>query len=479
MTSPRPELLLLELPTYPKGTVALSVYAVAASLKEHFDVRLLDVNLYDAEDFLDNIRSALGSPAVAGLKVSSQNFPFAKRLSARIREVSPRTRILWGGEFPTLLKDECLAHCDTVVTGQFETVARQLTEDFMNGGMKPLYHGRTPDSLEFDWLPDFGSNGKLNDYFSFMGLPLETSRGCTEKCVFCMVHVMQKNYVFKSQGQIEKELQAYRGRFVNVVDYNIGIFPEHVIKVAHAMKKAGVSGWMCEMCLESLDNDEMLQAMSGSGCRMVYCGLESIYEEALRSVNKFTTNHIENYERLIRKVQSYGIQVANGLILGLKGMNMKAFEESYAFFHRMGVVYTKLTFLTYNPGTKVYSSMERVGDYTTREYQYFDGNHLTYLPHGVSHDEVLKGTVWYIRRFYSLRGIVTRSFNSRMSFWRRMEYILFSYCYGEAYRQWLSKRVLYDEAGFTRLLMRPITKGFKIRIAEKLLDAIRRRSILP
>ena len=46
------------------------------------------------------------------------------------------------------------------------------------------------------------------------------------------------------------------------------------------MKKAGVNGWMAEMCLESLDNDEMLGFMRDSGCRIIYCGLESIDEEA-------------------------------------------------------------------------------------------------------------------------------------------------------------------------------------------------------
>ncbi|HXH18633.1 MAG TPA: B12-binding domain-containing radical SAM protein, partial [Chitinophagales bacterium] len=399
--------------------------------------------------------------------------PFAKRLSQRIREASPAAKILWGGEFPTLLPKTCLPFCDTIVTGQMEPVVNQLTADILNGGVKEIYHGYTPRNLELRWSPDFSVIENIDDYFGFMGLPFETSRGCVQKCVFCLVHVMQKGYVLKSEEQIEKELEPYRGRFVNVIDYNIGVDYHHVVKVSRALKRAGVSGWMAEMCLESLDNDEMLEVMRDSGCRIIYCGLESLDEIALRSVNKANTNHVENYERIIRKVQTYGIQIATGLILGLKGMNENTFRKTYDFFNRMGIIYTKLTFITYNPGTKVYSSMEKVGDYLTTDYEYFDGNHLTFVPKGVSKEEVYKGTEWFIRQFYHPFNILQRSFNTKMNWRQRLEYILFSYCYGEVYRQWLRERIFMNERGFQILLMKPHRKKLNIKIAEKLLSWVR------
>ena len=474
MQKGRPELLLIDLPTFPKGTIALSLFAVAASLNQRAEVRYLDINLKNPDRVLSNIQSEIGSPAVVGLKVSSQNFPFAKELSAKIKETLPGTKIVWGGEFPSLLPDECMLHCDTIVTGQFESVATQFGDDLLNGGLKRAYQGYTPESMDFNWSPDFSIIRNPEDYFSFMGFPLETSRGCVQKCVFCMVHVMQKNYVLKSQAQMEKEVEAYRGKFVNVVDYNIGVEPQHVVNVSRALKKAGVAGWMAEMCLESLDNDEMLASMRDSGCRMIYCGLESIDEEALRTVNKAITNHVENYERIIRKVQSYGIQIATGLILGLKGMNENTFKMTYDFFHRMGIIYTKLTFLTYNPGTKVHTSMKKMGDYTTEEYEYYDGNHFSYVPKEVSMKAVYTGAEWYIRNFYNPLKIISRSFNTRLSFLRRLEFILFCYCYGEAYRQWLKEDIFNSESGFKNLLMAPVTKNMKVKTAERILTWLRR-----
>jgi len=472
----RNELVLIDLPTFPKGTISLSLFAVAAALKEHFEVRYLDINLHEPDQFLDDLRTHVGAPAIAGLKVSAQNFPYARKLSQKIREVAPATKILWGGEFPTLMKQECLAWCDSLVTGHIEPVAAQLSHDLRNGGLQQIYHGHSPESLEFAWQPDFGLISRPDNYFRFMGLPLETSRGCVQKCVFCMVHVMQKKYVLKSPAQLERELKSYKGKFVNIVDYNFGVEPQHVISVARAMKKARVAGWMAEMCLESLDNDAMLEAMSDSGCRMIYCGLESIDEEALRSVNKANTNYVENYERIIRKVQAHGIQIATGMILGLKGMDEKVIKATYDFFHRMGIIYTKLTFLTYNPGTKVHYSMRKTGDYTTTEYQFYDGNHLTYLPAGVSKEAMYKGAEWFIRKFYHPWNILVRAFNPRMGFSRRLEYVFFSYCYGEAYRQWLREKIFYDETGFTTLLMKPIRKNIKMKIAETLLTWLRKEN---
>ncbi len=470
-----PEILLIDLPTFPKGTLSLSLFAVGAALKNNFSIRYLDINLQHPDEVLKDLEKLLGETAIVGIKVSSQNFQIAKELSARIKECAPKIKVLWGGEFPTLLPDECLPFCDTLVSGQIEPIAGLLSKDYFNGGLKKTYQGNTPENLEFDWKPDFSIQKRLDAYYSFMGLPLETSRGCTQKCVFCLVHVMQKNYVLKSAEQLDKELPAYRGKFVNIIDYNIGVEPEHVIKVSNALKKRGVAGWMGEMCIESLDNDAMLAAMRDSGCRMIYCGLESIDETALRSVNKANTNHIENYERIIRKAQSYGIQIGAGIILGLKGTDENTFKNTYHFFQRMGIIYAKLTFLTYNPGTKVFSSMKRTGDYSTYEFEYYDGNHLTFIPKGLSKDVVYKDTAWFIRKFYHPWNIVLRSFNSKMSFLTRLEFILFSYCYGETYRQWLQKNVFDDEKGFTELLLAPFQKTRAIRIAEALLNWLKKK----
>ncbi len=55
-------------------------------------------------------------------------------------------------------------------------------------------------------------------------------------------------------------------------------------------------------------NDELLELAAESGCYMLSIGLESISRETLKTVHKYQ-NRPENFEALVKKVQSYGILV--------------------------------------------------------------------------------------------------------------------------------------------------------------------------
>jgi radical SAM superfamily enzyme YgiQ (UPF0313 family) len=293
-----------------------------------------------------------------------------------------------------------------------------------------------------------------------------------------MVHVMQKkNYNLSALDQLKSNIHKYRGKFVNIVDYNFGVSSYHVIAVSKIIKEGGAIGWMAEMCIELLDNDEMLLAMQQSNCKMIYCGLESIDQQSLRSVHKTNTNHIENYERIIRKVQSYGIQVAAGIILGLEGTHPNTFEELFRFYQRMGIIYAKLTFLTYNPGTKVHEYEKKKGTYVTPAIEGFDGNQLSFLPHDVDAKYVATGTAWFIQRFYSIGAIIERSFKVKLSLLARIEYVLFNIGYRQFYFEWLKNDTLQKPENIQQLMLQTYQKSRGIQLAEHVIQWVRKNQI--
>jgi radical SAM superfamily enzyme YgiQ (UPF0313 family) len=467
----RRQILLIELPTYPKGTVALSLYAVAAAFAAPWEPVIIDLNLEDLESAV--LRFPVADIALIGIKVSAQNFAHAVATTQALRARYPHVPVLWGGELPTLLPDTCLQHAHTVVCGAFEPIAEQLCADLARQQLQPRYQGDS-DSLLALPSPRLDLLPQPERYQQFMGWPMESSRGCTYKCTFCMVHTMQPRYLLKSEAQLAAELRAYEGRFLNLVDYNFGVDEAHVLRVAAAIQASGVLGWMGEMCLESLDNDRVLAALAASRCRMVYCGLEAVDELGLKSINKARTNHIENYERIIRKVQSHGIQIAAGMIIGLEGASLEGFERMRAFFQRMGILYIKLTFLTYNPGTKVRESMLRKGSYVTEDISHYDGNHLTFLAHGLEASMLYAGTRQFVERFYSLRAIVRRSFQTRLGLLGRLEFVLFNLCYREFYLDWMRHGVLGNETAYQARLASLLAPRWQLRWADRWLRRVRK-----
>lgn len=233
---------------------------------------------------------------------------------------------------------------------------------------------------------------------------------------------------------------------------------------------------MAEMCIESLDDDVLLAAFQKSRCRMIYCGLESIDQESLQSVNKAKTNPLDEYERIIRKAQSYDIQIGAGLILGIEGMTFETFRRTLTQFNDWGIAYTKLTFLTYNPGTKVKSSMRKKGVYLTEDSKMYDGNHLTFIANEVDQEKVYSGSKYFIQRFYSFRAIRKRSRNAQLKGWKRLEFILFNLSYREVYLDWLKYEIFKDDNNFDILLKTRFKKSWKMRNIERALS-IARRSI--
>jgi radical SAM superfamily enzyme YgiQ (UPF0313 family) len=461
-------ILLIDLPTFPKGVISLSLLSVAGCLSQKYNIIIEDLNLKEFDAYTPQIQNVV----FVGLKVSSQSIEYAISISKQIKSVSPKTPIIWGGELASLMPDYCLQFADTLVIGLFEPIADILISDLESNKLQTKYRGANEEAKLV--APNFDFLLEKQKYYSFMGYPMETSRGCTEKCIFCMVHTMQKkNYNLAAISFLRDALPQYKGKFINVVDYNFGVNATHVIEVSKLIEKSEARGWMAEMCIDLLDNDTVLNHLQRSGCRIIYCGLESIDQQSLNSIHKMNTNHIENYERIIRKAQSYGIQIAAGIILGLEGTHKNTFKELFAFYHRMGISYSKLTFLTYNPGTKVHEYVRKKGTYINESIKSYDGNQLTFLPNGVDTAHISDGAEWFIKKYYSVWGIISRSFNSQLSYRRRIEFILFNLCYRDTYLQWTKYNTLQQPANIEGLINKPFKKSFVVTISEKILDRVR------
>jgi len=468
----RKNILLIDPPTFPRGVLSLSLPTVAACLRAEYEVRILDLNFVAEEDYR-TVLERYRKPALCGLKVSAQNLPFARELTVLIRDVHPGVKVIWGGEFPTLMPEECLKSADSVVCGRFEPHAKAVLQGLEKGDLKRVYCSGAPAEFNGTPAPALDLVENPEDYLQFMGSPLESSLGCGEACTFCMVHTMQKRTDYRYPARLADDLRANPRDFVNVIDYNIGSSKKHLLELAGALERTSISGWMGETCIENLDDEEVLEALRRSRCRAIYCGLESLSPASLKTVNK-TQNDVSSYKQIIRKAQDHGVEIATGYILGLEGTTRDSFSEFADFCDRIGILYLKLTYLTFNPGAKVHKAMKSKGRYLTEAISDFDGHHLTFLPEGLDGDMIFEGARELIERIYSLGSLWRRSRHLSGSAARRAEFMLFSYCYGQVYRQWLDFGILSPSGGrFDELMRGPMRKDFSLAAAEKALSFLR------
>jgi radical SAM superfamily enzyme YgiQ (UPF0313 family) len=450
----RKNIYLIDLPTFPKGQITLAFPVIAATLPKEYNIIYLDLNIEDLKWRIEELENCL----FVGMKVSCQNYDIAVDVSNQIKLHCASVNIIWGGEMPTLLPAVAKVHCDSIVTNAFESVAVELILDCEQGVLKKRYNGGLKSGSFI--APDFSIIKQPNLYSRLFGYPLETSKGCDKKCTLCMVHTMQPNLMTKTKHQLEAELSKLDGHFVNVVDYNIGVSETHLNNLLEVFTASNIAGWMGEMCIETLNNEALLSKLAKSKCRIIYCGLESTDEAALGAINKSKTNSIANYEIIVQKAQKHGIQIAAGIIIGLPNSTAKTLSDTFSFFKQLGLIYVKLTFLTYNPGTKVFNSMKRVGKYLTDDITQFDGNHFTFLPEGLDKAAMIEALELNIKDFYASESVERRAntalgnSNQQLLQWFKAVNELYS----EVYFKWLNCNVFTDEQAFKALVKSKYTK---------------------
>lgn len=463
-----PGALLVDPPRFPRGVLSLSLPTVAACLRPAFAPRLLDLD-FEARADWETLLAAGPAPALIGLKVSAQNLRESEEVSRLVRKVRPEAALVWGGELPTLRPDLARGFADCALRGRFEGLAPGFVADALAGRLKPVYEA--PDASAPAPLPALDLIEDPGRYVSFLGSPLEASLGCSEHCSFCMVHSMQPSPADATVARLRADLDR-RGRgFLTVIDYNLGDRRERLLAAAREIGASAAAGWTCEACLRSLDDGEVLAALAAARCRVVYCGLESVSPAALRSVAK-TQNAVAEYRRVIRRAQDAGVEVASGFILGLAGDGPDAASAFADFAEEAGLAYVKLTYLTFNPGTKVLAAMSERGTVLTEDPSAYDGLRPTWLPPGVSSEDLRAQAAELVSRIYSWGSAWRRSRHLAADPLRRAEFVLLSRCFGQAYRDWVRLGAL--ESDSPRLLDAPWRRPAGLAAAEAALSSVRR-----
>lgn len=463
-----PGALLVDLPRFPRGALSLSLPTVAACLRPAFAPRLLDLDFEPRADW-ERLLAAGPAPALLGVKVCAQALDEARAVSRLARRVRPGVPVVWGGELPTLRPDLARGFADCVVRGRFETRAAEFVADARAGRLKPAYEGAAAP-VEPP-VPALDLVERPERYASFLGAPVEASLGCSAHCTFCLVHAMQPAPADHGLARLRADLARRGPGFLSVVDYNLGDSKARLLGAARELGASAACGWTCEACLESLDDAEVLAALAAARCRVVYCGLESVSDAALRSVAK-TQNAVADYRRIIARAQDAGLEVATGFILGLPGAGPDAAAAFADLAEDAGLAYVKLTFLTFNPGTKALAAMAERGSVLTDDPAAYDGWRPTWLPPGATADDLRAQARTLVERIYSWGSAWRRSRRLAGDPLRRAEFVLLSRAFGEAYRDWMRLGGL--AGGAPRLLDGPWRRPTRLAALEAALRSVRR-----
>ena len=337
----------------------------------------------------------------------------ARRAKDIAIEFKKRGKIVFmGGPMVSLIPEVAKEYCDSVMIGDSEETIIELCNDIENNCLKPFYEKKL-NSLSFP-LPryDLVINKKIG-YF----LPVQAGRGCTNTCKFCTIACLFKGkYIRRTIEEVMRDIKYVKKlgfKEFLLVDDNIVSDPDYMLELCRQIKPLKMR-WMSQCAIQIADNDSLFTAVADSGCYVLSFGLESIVKEAMQDINKNWADP-NDYIRIIKKVNSFGIEVASEMIIGLDTDTVETLDATIEFVKKSNIIAPKFYCLTPIPGTPLNKEMNERGSIVDQNIlEYRPSKSVNNTPHFTA-DEVTEQYWRVYKKLYTIGAILRRTiFNKRM-----------------------------------------------------------------
>ncbi len=275
-------------------------------------------------------------------------------------------KVVMGGSHVSLLPDEALEFCDSVVVGPAEGVWEEVVRDYENNALKRVYRGSAPaeklekvDQYLLTCPPD-----QLKD--SFWAL-----RGCKFSCDFCVVHLLQDGLIKRNPANLAALARRIRARhsYVLFLDDNLYADPAYMETVLKALEPAGLR-WEAMVSIDVAQNDRMLDLMKKSGCHTVYIGYE-ISSGSTVSDHGGKLALARRYLELSRKLARKGFRIRAQFIFGFEEDTWKELWNQLKFSLRLFPDVIGLCVLQPRPGTAFFNKVAAENRITNLNWSYY------------------------------------------------------------------------------------------------------------
>ena len=243
--------------------------------------------------------------------------------------------VVAGGSICTSFPEFAARFFDVVCAGGVDSV-REVVADYLRGSLRRIYRSPTerisPYAIDHRLLAKSG----ISPLFHLM----ETSRGCSFKCRFCVIPAeigAHARYDLAGIAAAIDDAIAASPRtsarrwypMFNLLDNNFSDDREHMLAVARLFgAHPKVRGWSALVTQNILHDRELVRALARLKCRVLFAGLESLDHEMLRRFNK-TQNMSRRFNICddVAFAESQGIAVCYGYLFDYRHQSAAEMER--------------------------------------------------------------------------------------------------------------------------------------------------------
>lgn len=379
------------------------ITTVAALLDGDFNIRLCD-EMIEEVDFDD----PSGVVAISmNVSQAARGIEIARRFRAMGR------RVIMGGPHVSLAPGEFDGEADSLIIGEFETVASEVSRDLLAGALKPRYLcgqadlGRSPVPRWDLYRNDRAISGVI-----------QTSRGCPFECSFCdVIQYLGRVQRHKPIANVLAEAQVLYDlgyRSINLSDDN---FTVHRKKSRVLLE--GLAGWngrdgrqpvqfATQASIDLSRDAELIELCNRAGLRDIFVGIETSNEEALKEVKK-RQNLRRDLVAEISRIVAGGLTVTGGMMVGFDHDDLGCFERQFEFGMALPVVNLRVSVLVAPIATPLYEKMAAEGRLFRDNTNFPGGDLWTNIePRQMTRRQLAEGAIWLVEALHEPDNAIKR-----------------------------------------------------------------------
>ncbi len=332
----------------------LGLLTVAAMLPKQWEKRLVDMAVTKLRE--RDIRWA-DYVFITGMFIQRHS---VKRVIERCKNLGKT--VVGGGPLFTTVPEE-FPELDHFVLNEGEITLPEFLKDLQAGTPNRTYSTEGFADMKKTPAPMW----ELVNIHNYALMCVQYSRGCPFNCEFCDVTAMFGHKIrTKTKEQVLDELEriysaGWRGQVFIVDDNFIANKTKLKSEILPAIidwtaKKKYPFTFNTQASINLADDEELMRLMVEAGFDCVFVGIESDDEDSLTECNK-VQNTGRNLVECVKKIQSFGMQVQGGFILGFDSDKGISFENLIKFIQQSGIVTAMVGLLNAPRGTRLYKRL--------------------------------------------------------------------------------------------------------------------------
>jgi len=409
----------------------LNLPYLAAVTPKHYQISVIDENI---EPF------KFQKADIVGITAYTATVTRAYQVAQMYRQKGIYT--VMGGIHVSMMPDEALRYCDTVVVGEAEDVWPKVLEDFEAGDLKDRYKGAW---LSLENLPIPRRDILKNSYYRWGSI--QTSRGCPMSCFFCSVTAFNGGrFRRRSLDAVIEELDLIPQKRIMLTDDNLFGYGKKDREWTRAfftqILDKGIKKTFFGQTSILLGKDpELARLAARAGLKIVLIGIESVNSKTLESYGKHSSIRCFNpnqCKEMITNIRKAGIAVLGAFVLGSDEDDHTVFHSTLEFIKSAHIDVLQTTKPTPLPGTRLWKDLQQKNRIISKDFpkdwEDFRFSRMVYQPLKLSIEDIYMGFTYLRKVYYSVWETLKRTF-STLGATKSITATVVAYAFNRSYRK--------------------------------------------